>query len=53
MISEIRHEFAALPGRMHALVNETEDLKVVLYQLTKSVRTVVSAAILNPRSRRF
>lgn len=34
IISEIRHEFAALPGRIHALRNETEDLRVVLYQVT-------------------
>lgn len=34
IISEIRLEVGALPGRIHALGNEAEDLKVVLYEVT-------------------
>lgn len=35
IISEIRHELGALPGRIHALGNEAEDLRIVLYELTR------------------
>lgn len=34
IISEIRLDVGALPGRIHALGNEAEDLKVVLYEVT-------------------
>ena len=39
--SELRAEWTALPGRLHALNNEVADIKVVLYQV---------AAVIDERS---
>lgn len=38
IISELRHDCAALPGRIHALSNEVEDLRVVLYEVGNVVK---------------
>lgn len=38
IIAEIRHDCAALPGRIHALNNEVEDLRVVLFQVSSIIK---------------
>lgn len=38
IIADIRHDCAALPGRIHALNNEVEDLRVVLFQVSSIIR---------------
>lgn len=48
IIADIRHDCAALPGRIHALNNEVEDLRVVLFQVSSIIRERESHGVESP-----